>query len=87
MTLTIELPAEQQAALATRALEHGVSAEEYVRQVLAHDLESSLKPRRPIWDVIAESMKNVPAEDLAALPKDGLSQIDHYVYGVPKRAL
>jgi hypothetical protein len=30
-------------------------------------------------------MKHVPAEDLAQLPKDGASQIDHYVYGVPKR--
>jgi hypothetical protein len=30
-------------------------------------------------------MKDVPPEDFAALPKDGLSQIDHYVYGTPKR--
>jgi hypothetical protein len=30
-------------------------------------------------------MKDLPPEDFAALPKDGLSQIDHYVYGVPKR--
>ena len=85
MTLTIELPEEQQAALAARAHEQGVSAEEYIRQVLAHDLEASEKPRRPIWEVIAESMKSVPAEDLAAMPGDGASQIDHYVYGVPKR--
>jgi hypothetical protein len=41
--------------------------------------------RRRIWDVIADNMKDVPREDFAALPKDGLSQIDHYVYGVPKR--
>jgi hypothetical protein len=30
-------------------------------------------------------MKGVPPEDFAALPKDGLNQIDHYVYGTPKR--
>ena len=41
--------------------------------------------RRRIWEVIADNMKDVPPEDFAALPKDGLSQIDHYVYGVPKR--
>jgi hypothetical protein len=41
------------------------------------------QPRR-IWEVIADNMKDVPPEDFAALPKDGLSQIDHYVYGVPK---
>jgi hypothetical protein len=87
MTLTIELPAERQAALAAKAHEHGVSAEEYACQVLARDLEASVKPRRHIWEVIAENMKNVPPEDFAALPKDGLSQIDHYVYGVPKREL
>jgi len=29
-------------------------------------------------------MKSVPEEDLALLPKDGASQIDHYVYGTPK---
>ncbi|MCC6591249.1 MAG: hypothetical protein IT168_31475 [Bryobacterales bacterium] len=49
-------------------------------------LESS-SDTQPIWDVIAENMKRVPAEDLAQLPKDGASQIDHYIYGVPKREL
>jgi plasmid stability protein len=84
MTLTIDLPDEQTAALAAKARAHGMSAEEYARQVLAHDLASPTQ-RRHIWDIIAENMKDVPPEDLAALPKDGLSQIDHYVYGVPKK--
>ena len=34
---------------------------------------------------LRDNMKHVPAEDLALLPEDGASQIDHYVYGVPKR--
>ena len=46
---------------------------------------SSDRDERPIWEVISEIMKDVPAEDLAALPKDGASQIDHYIYGLPKR--
>ncbi len=29
-------------------------------------------------------MKDVPPEDLVLLPKDGASQIDHYLYGHPK---
>ena len=87
MTLTIELPEEQQALLTAKAKAKGVSAEEYARQVLTHDLEASVKPRRHIWEVIAENMKRVPPEDLACMPKDGASQIDHYVYGVPKRTL
>ncbi len=38
MTLTIDLPDEQRAALAARARAQGVSAEEYARLVLEHDL-------------------------------------------------
>lgn len=84
MTITIDLPDEEIKALAAKAQAQGISAEEYARQVLEHDLEAS-PPRRRIWEVIADNMKDVPPEDFAALPKDGLSQIDHYVYGVPKR--
>ena len=84
MTLRIELPDEKTAALAAKARTQGLSAEQYARQVLEHDLESG-PGARPIWEVIAENMKQVPAEDMAILPKDGASQIDHYIYGVPKR--
>jgi plasmid stability protein len=38
MTLTIDLPDEQNAALAAKACAQGLSAEEYARQVLEHDL-------------------------------------------------
>jgi len=38
MTLTIELPDEQTAALAAKAHAQGLSAEEYARQVLQQDL-------------------------------------------------
>ena len=38
MTLTIHLPDEQTVALAAKARAHGLSAEEYARQVLEHDL-------------------------------------------------
>lgn len=40
---------------------------------------------RPIWDVILSNMEDVPAEQFAALPSDGASQADHYLYGHPKR--
>lgn len=38
MTLVIHLPEEQTAALAAKAKAHGLSAEQYARQVLEHDL-------------------------------------------------
>jgi hypothetical protein len=41
--------------------------------------------KRRISERIAEIMAAVPAEEFAKLPKDGARQIDHYVYGLPKR--
>ena len=40
---------------------------------------------RPIWEAIEEIWRDVPAEELAKLPKDGASQHDHYIYGLPKK--
>jgi hypothetical protein len=40
---------------------------------------------RPIWEVIADNMKDVPPDVMAAMPRDGASQHDHYIYGWPKR--
>jgi hypothetical protein len=51
----------------------------------ASSLASQSPDMRLIWEIIEDNMKNVPREDLAALPRDGASQIDHYVYGQPKR--
>ena len=38
MTLTIDLPDEQSAALAAKARARGLSTEQYARQVLANDI-------------------------------------------------
>lgn len=38
MTLTIDLPEEKTSVLAAKARAQGLSTEEYVRQVLEHDL-------------------------------------------------
>ena len=53
----------------------------------AKDLSPDQKvpDRRHISDVIAETMRDMPPEVLAALPKDGASEHDHYIYGLPKR--
>jgi hypothetical protein len=40
---------------------------------------------RPIWELILDNMKDVPPEDLAQLPSDGASEMDHYLYSHPKR--
>lgn len=86
MTLTNELPDEQQLALTAKARAQGLSAEQYAQRVLEHDLEAgSAKPRRHISEVIRDNMRDVPPEIMATMPKDGASQHDHYIYGLPKR--
>jgi len=40
---------------------------------------------RPIWEAITEIMKDFPDEVFDRLPKDGASQVGHYIYGLPKR--
>jgi hypothetical protein len=96
MTLTIELSDDRQAALAAQARAQGVSAEQYARQLLEHALEVTGSPvadspeeqssdPRPIWEVMLDNLKDIPPEAFARLPKDGASEIDHYLYGHPKR--
>jgi hypothetical protein len=43
--------------------------------------------KKPIWEVAAELVAEIPEEDLARLPIDGAAQHDHYIYGTPKRML
>ena len=40
---------------------------------------------KPIWEQFAEAFNDVPEEELARLPTDLAAQVDHYVYGLPKR--
>jgi hypothetical protein len=40
---------------------------------------------KPIWEEIVELMQDVPDEEWAKLPTDGSENLDHYLYGAPKR--
>lgn len=40
---------------------------------------------RPVWERIASLAASLPDEAIAGLPSDGASQLDHYLYGAPKR--
>jgi hypothetical protein len=42
-------------------------------------------PRVPIWDKIEAIMSDVPDEVLARIPTDGSVNVDHYLYGAPKK--
>jgi hypothetical protein len=88
-TLHIEIPDQKAAALKAYAQAQGLTVEKWVEQLVEQATPSSSEPPvaeddRPIWEIVADAMKDVPREDLALLPKDGASQIDHYLYGHPK---
>jgi hypothetical protein len=94
--MSINLKPETEARINALAAASGVSVDDYLAALVKKQSASDeavtgpdeppvSRSRRHVWEIIAENMQDVPPEDFAALPKDGLSQIDHYVYGVPKR--
>jgi hypothetical protein len=58
-----------------------------LRVIVLPATESGTAPgaARPIHEVLAEIAAEIPAEELAKLPPDFTDQLDHYVYGTPKR--
>ena len=85
MILTIELPEEQTAVLAATARAQGLSAEQCAQQLLEQALAAPA--RIPLSARIRKIWAEMPEEVRAKLPADGAAQHDHYIYGVPKRAL
>src|SRR5512135_1038039 len=41
--------------------------------------------QKPLWEVIAEIARQVPDEEWAKIPSDASYQLDHYLYGAPKK--
>lgn len=39
----------------------------------------------PFWERIAALAAGIPPEELDKVPTDGAAQLDHYLYGHPKR--
>ena len=80
----IELPDDQAAALQAKAAAEGLSLAEWIQQI-AEAAQPTSRSQRHIADLICEDMRDVPPEIMEAMPKDGASQHDHYIYGWPKR--
>ncbi len=62
--------------------------EEVLRFVenLNRQLGNRMPPSRmTIWAAIDEIVKEVPAEAWNELPNDGSLNVDHYLYGAPKK--
>ncbi len=89
MTVTIDFSAKEQAALEAQARAEGLSVEGWLKKLARERASLPREPTpqddRPIWDVILDNANAVPPEAFDSLPTDGASQLDHYLYGHPKR--
>jgi hypothetical protein len=84
----IELPDEQAAALTTKAAAQGLTLNDWLEKLASeHPAASPFvpSPLQTAADIVLARMRNVPAEVMARMPKDGASQHDHYIYGWPKK--
>jgi len=43
--------------------------------------------RKPIWEVVDEINAGLPADTWENVPTDGSINLDHYLYGAPKKQL
>lgn len=49
------------------------------------EVPPSEKDNRPIADILAEISARVPTNELPQIPADFCDQLDHYIYGTPKK--
>ena len=52
---------------------------------MAGHATSNVAGEKPIWEVAADLVREIPMNAVEALPTDGATQHDHYLYSVPKR--
>jgi len=50
------------------------------KREVAFDLKA-----RPIWEIVEEIGASVPDEDWEKVPTDGARNLDHYLYGAPRK--
>lgn len=68
-------------------LEKQREALSYVEELLVKtDSERELPPHRlTLWDSVRDLVESVPPEERSEVPTDGSLNVDHYLYGAPKR--
>ena len=49
------------------------------------NVASATDDDRPIWEVAAALVRDIPQDALSTLPSDSAAQHDHYLYAAPKR--
>jgi plasmid stability protein len=84
MTLIIELPPELERRLEEEAARRGQAAGEFARSVLEERLTTP-STAMPLWRQLVEIGDNLPEEEKARLPADASVNLDHYLYGAPRK--
>lgn len=59
---------------------------EFVERLAMQEKTSAPLRERPIWEVITEISSRVPEEVWNNVPSDGSLNVDHYLYGAPKKS-
>lgn len=91
MTVMLELSPEKEAALNAEAQAQGITADEWLQRLVEERLQNAIvrdnkdQPCRPLSARIRDLWSDMPDDVRAAYPEGGARQIDHHVYGLPKR--
>lgn len=94
--MEVHFTPELERKLSDLAVRRGQGTEELVQKFVAERVDELSRlevfgghgqPLQNAADIILDRMRNLPPGIMAALPKDGASQHDHYIYGWPKRAV
>ena len=61
-----------------------------VARVMLHEIETVAQNGdepvvKSVWEIFQDAFKDIPEEEWEKLPKDGAAELDHYLYGTPKR--
>jgi hypothetical protein len=83
--MVIELPDDQAAALKAKAEAAGLTLEPWLNTLAGAESPAELRPLETAASIVLDRMRRVPPEIMAAMPEDGASQHDHYIYGWPKK--
>ena len=54
-------------------------------EIPAKGSDTSSAAQQPLWEVITDIARRVPDEEWAKIPDDASYQLDHYLYGSPKK--
>jgi aryl-alcohol dehydrogenase-like predicted oxidoreductase len=86
----IEIPAEMSRRLESLAARRGETPDTVALELLGERLEqeeqrAGADPLQSLLQLAREVRSAIPPEELARVPEDAGQELDHYLYGTPRR--